>query len=89
MSFEGYRGGTTTGSQAVMPASRRDTRARTSEPVSSSVSMSVHPWFNIWLRLSRAGSICDFFNPNRAVVLKPTEEANRCNLRHVAPKTLQ
>jgi hypothetical protein len=34
-------------------------------------------------------SICGFFNPNLAVVPEPTDEANRCNLRHVAPKTLQ
>ena len=30
-----------------------------------------------------------FLGPNRAVVPKPTDEGNRCNLRHVAPKTLQ
>ena len=27
--------------------------------------------------------------PNPAVVPKPTDEPNRCNLRHVTPKTLQ
>src|ERR1035438_7050934 len=31
----------------------------------------------------------DFLGPNPAVVPKPTNEANRCNLRHVTPKTLQ
>ena len=30
-----------------------------------------------------------FLGPNPAAVPKPTDEANRCNLRHVAPKTLQ
>jgi hypothetical protein len=30
-----------------------------------------------------------FLGPNPAVVPKPTDEANRCNLRHVTPKTLQ
>ena len=30
-----------------------------------------------------------FLRPNPAVVPKPTHEANRCNLRHVTPKTLQ
>ena len=30
-----------------------------------------------------------FLAPNRAVVPKPSDEANRCNLRHVAPKTFQ
>jgi hypothetical protein len=30
-----------------------------------------------------------FPGPNRTVVPKTTEEANRCILRHVAPKTLQ
>ena len=30
-----------------------------------------------------------FLGPNRAVVPKPSDEANRCNLRHVAPKALQ
>ena len=30
-----------------------------------------------------------FLGPNAAVVPKPTDEANRCNLRHVTPKTLQ
>jgi hypothetical protein len=28
-----------------------------------------------------------FLGPNPAVVPKPTDEANRCNLRHLAPKT--
>src|ERR1035438_708029 len=31
----------------------------------------------------------DFLGPNPAVVPKPTDVANRCNLRHVTPKTLQ
>ena len=31
----------------------------------------------------------DFLGPNPAVVPKPTDEANRCNLRHVTPKALQ
>ena len=30
-----------------------------------------------------------FLGPNPAVVPKPTDEANRCNLRHVTPKMLQ
>ena len=30
-----------------------------------------------------------FLGPNPAAVPKPTDEANRCNLRHVVPKTLQ
>src|ERR1035438_4985202 len=30
-----------------------------------------------------------FLGPNPAVIPNPTGEANRCNLRHVAPKTLQ
>ena len=30
-----------------------------------------------------------FLGPNPAVVPKPTGEANRCNLRHATPKTLQ
>ena len=30
-----------------------------------------------------------FLGPNPAVVPNPTDEANRCNLRHVAPKTLR
>jgi hypothetical protein len=30
-----------------------------------------------------------FAGPNPAVVPKPTDKANRCILRHVAPKTLQ
>jgi hypothetical protein len=30
-----------------------------------------------------------FQGPNPAVVPKPTDEANRCNLRHAAPKTPQ
>jgi hypothetical protein len=30
-----------------------------------------------------------FLGPNPAVVPKPTDEANCCNLRHVTPKTLQ
>jgi hypothetical protein len=30
-----------------------------------------------------------FLGPNRAVVPKPTDEANRCNPGHVTPKTLQ
>jgi len=30
-----------------------------------------------------------FLGPNRAVVPKPIVEANRCILRHVAPKTLR
>ena len=30
-----------------------------------------------------------FFGANRAVVPNPTDKANRCNLRHVAPNTLQ
>jgi hypothetical protein len=30
-----------------------------------------------------------FLGPNPAVVPKPTNEANHCNLWHVAPKTLQ
>src|ERR1035438_5993586 len=30
-----------------------------------------------------------FRGTNRAVLLEPTDEANRCNLRHVTPKTLQ
>ena len=30
-----------------------------------------------------------FLGPNPAVVPKPTDEANRCNLRHVTPKTPQ
>jgi hypothetical protein len=58
-------------------------------PLSSSVSISVHLWFNLWLRLRYAESIRGFFTPNRTVVPKPTAEANRCNLRHVPPKTLQ
>ena len=38
------------------------------------------------LRRNTAGSSR---GPNRAVVLKPIGEANRCNLRHVTPKTPQ
>jgi len=34
-------------------------------------------------------SICGFFNPNRGVVPKLTDEANGYDLRHVTPKTLQ
>src|ERR1035437_1322830 len=34
-------------------------------------------------------SICGFFNPNRAVAPKPTDEANRYNLGHLTPKTFQ
>jgi hypothetical protein len=30
-----------------------------------------------------------FLGANRSVVPKPIDEANRCNLRHVAPRTLQ
>jgi hypothetical protein len=30
-----------------------------------------------------------FLGANRDVLLEPTEAANRCNLRHVTPKTLQ
>ena len=30
-----------------------------------------------------------FLGPNPAVVPKPTDEVNRCILRHVTPKTLQ
>ena len=30
-----------------------------------------------------------FLGPNPAIVRKPTDQANRCNLRHEAPKMLQ
>ena len=39
------------------------------------------------LRLRESGRF--FLGPNRAVVPKPTDAANRCNLRHVTPKTFQ
>src|ERR1039457_2582014 len=31
----------------------------------------------------------DFLGPHPALLPQPTDEANRCNLRHVTPKTLQ
>ena len=30
-----------------------------------------------------------FLGPNRAAYLEPIPEANRCDLRHVTPKTLR
>ena len=44
-------------------------------------------------RTARSASILPayrfFLGPNRAVVPKPTNEANRCNPEHLTPKTLQ